>query len=84
MVISTFLPVFFDGLEAEKQNVGLSRTDSRHAAGGTGAENFYHLLFHKFVTPYLEFTKTLHQDTKTYEIKMECFAKCSLGKIYQF
>ena len=32
MVISTFLSVFFDGLEAEKQNVGLSRTDSRHAA----------------------------------------------------
>ena len=81
MVISTFLPVFFDGLEAEKQNVGLSRTDSRHAAG---AENFYHLLFQKFVTPYLEFTRTLHQDTKTYVIKMECFVKCSLGKIYQF
>ena len=81
MVISTFLPVFFDGLEAEKQNVGLSRTDSRHAAG---AENFYHLLFQKFVTPYLEFTRTLHQDTKTYVIKMEYFVKCSLGKIYQF
>ena len=81
MVISTFLSVFFDGLEAEKQNVGLSRTDSRHAAG---AGNFYHLLFQKFVTPYLEFTRTLHQDTKTYVIKMECFVKCSLGKIYQF
>ena len=81
MVISTFLPVFFDGLEAEKQNVGLSRTDSRHAAG---AENFYRLLFQKFVTPYLEFTRTLHQDSKTYVIKMECFVKCSLGKIYQF
>ena len=35
-----FLPFylfFIDGLEAEKQNVGLIRTDSRHA---TGAENF--------------------------------------------
>ena len=53
MVISTFLSVFFDGLEAEKQNVGLSRTDSRHAAGGPGAENFYHLLFHNVVTPNL-------------------------------
>ena len=83
MVIFTFLCFFFffDGLEAEKQNVGLSRTDSRHAAG---AENFYYPLLHKFVTPYLEFTRTLHQDTKTYVIKMECFVKCSLGKIYQF
>ena len=27
-----YLFFFFDGLEAEKQNVGLSRTDSRHAA----------------------------------------------------
>ena len=53
MVISTFLSVFFDGLEAEKKNVGFSRTDSRHAAGGPGAGNFYHLLFHKFVTPNL-------------------------------
>ena len=71
-----FLPFY-----AEKQNVGLSRTDSRHAAG---AENFYYPLLHKFVAPYLEFTRTLHQDTKTYVIKMECFVKCSLGKIYQF
>ena len=51
----------------KKQNVGLIRTDSRHA---TGAENFkYYPLFLKVVTPYLEFTRTLNQDTKTYVIK---------------
>ena len=54
MVISTFLSVLFDGLQAEKQDVGLSRTDSRHAAG---AENVYHPLFLKFVRPYLKFTR---------------------------
>ena len=43
MVISTFLSVFFDDLEAEKQNVGLIRTDILHVLG---AENFYHPLFH--------------------------------------
>ena len=66
MVISSFLSVFFDGLEAEKGNVGLRRTDSRHAAG---AENSRHLLFNKLVTPSadvltLECTRTLDQDTK--------------------
>ena len=61
MVISNFLSDFFGGLEAEKENVGLSRTDRQHAAG---AENFHHPLFHKFVTTYLEFTRTLHQETK--------------------
>ena len=29
MVISTILSDFLDGLEAEKQNVGINRTDSR-------------------------------------------------------
>ena len=30
IVISTILSDFLDGLEAEKQNVGINRTDSRH------------------------------------------------------
>ena len=79
---------FLHGLKAEKQNVGNNRTDSFSLCDGnrsktnTGAENFHHS-FTKFVTPYLECTRTLHQNIKTVFIKNGLLLKCSLGKIYQ-
>ena len=38
MIISTLLSDILDGLEAEKQNVSMSRTDT---VGSTGAEIFF-------------------------------------------
>lgn len=79
---------FLHGLKAEKQNVGNNRTDSFSLCDGnrsktnTGAVNFHHS-FTKFVTPYLECTRTLHQNIKTVFIKNGLLLKCSLGKIYQ-
>ena len=83
IVISTILSEFLDGLEAEKQNVGINRTDNRqHRSRKFSPPGF----FHEFVTSYLEFIITLHQDTKTVCIKdgLLCKVVCSLGEIYQF